>query len=342
MAASKYILCTGGAGFVGSHTVITLLKKNYRVAILDNFSNATQVVLDRIKEVTGKEPKFFKFDLVADASEVDDLFRDEKFDAVIHFASLKAVGESIEMPLAYYNNNITGTLALLQSMAKHNCKTMIFSSSATVYKPRDAQEPLDESAELGPTNPYGQTKMFIEQIMQDVYTSDKSWSIELLRYFNPTGAHESGRLGEHPKNIPNNLMPFVQQVAVGTRPHLNVFGQDWPTKDKTCIRDFIHVMDLAEGHVSALEFRLGNPGCDIHNLGTGKGYSVLDMVEAFRKASGKPIPVQFTERRAGDICCVVSNPTKANKDLKWKAERGVDEMCRDAWNWQSKNPNGYE
>eukprot|EP00397_Hematodinium_sp_SG-2012_P016390 GEMP01016720.1.p1 GENE.GEMP01016720.1~~GEMP01016720.1.p1 ORF type:complete len:389 (+),score=89.63 GEMP01016720.1:133-1167(+) len=339
--SSPYVLCTGGLGFVGSHTVITLLKQGYRVAIVDNLSNASITVLDRIEEAVGKRPAFFQLDLAKDVEKVDGLFAEQKFNAVIHFASLKAVGESIEMPLAYYNNNIGGTLALLESMAKHNCKTMVFSSSATVYKPREEQDPLDESQVLGPTNPYGQTKMFIEQILQDVFVSDNTWSVELLRYFNPTGAIQSGRLGEHPQGIPNNLMPYVQQVAIGTRTHLNVFGSDWPTADGTCIRDFIHVMDLAEGHVAALKFRLGKPGCDVHNLGSGRGYSVLEMVEAFRKASGKEIPVKFTDRRAGDICCVVSDPKKAEKDFGWKTTRNVDDMCRDSWKWQSNNPNGY-
>lgn len=341
MSQAPYILCTGGAGFIGSHTVIKLLEQNFRVAILDNFSNASATVLNRIEEVTTKKPGFFELDLVKDKEQVDKLFEKEKFDAVIHYASLKAVGESIEMPLAYYKNNITGTINLLETMTKHGCKTMVFSSSATVYKPREEHQPLDESQTLGPINPYGQTKVFIEQIMQDLYVSDNTWSLELLRYFNPTGAHPSGRLGEHPNGLPNNLMPFVQQVAVGTRPQLNVFGKDWPTADGTCIRDFIHVMDLAEGHVAALKYRLGRPGCDIHNLGSGRGYSVLEMVEAFRKASGKEIPVVFTDRRAGDICYVVSDPAKAEKDFGWKTKLNVDDMCRDSWKWQSNNPNGY-
>lgn len=341
------ILCTGGAGFVGSHTVITLLEAGYDVAILDNMSNATKVVLDRIKEVTNlKEPvKHYNLDLAKDAQKVDEMFEKEKFQAVIHFASLKAVGESIEQPLRYYKNNIIGTLHLLESMAKYGCKTMVFSSSATVYKPREDQIPLNECEALGPTNPYGQTKLQIEQIMQDLFVSDKTWRIELLRYFNPTGAHPTGRLGEHPNGIPSNLMPFIQQVAVGKLPALNVFGTDWPTNDGTCIRDFIHVMDLARGHVAALNYHLNPanpPSCSIHNLGSGSGYSVKQMVTAFATASGKEIPTVDAPRRPGDICSVVSDPTKAKSDFGWVAERGVKEMCEDAWKWQSANPNGYE
>jgi len=338
-----YVLCTGGAGFIGSHTVVTLLEQGYKVAILDNFANSSAKVLERIEELTeGKKPKMFNLCLVKDAEKVDDVFRDEKFDAVIHFAGLKAVGESVSMPLDYYHNNITGTLLMLKSMAKHNCKTLVFSSSATVYKPIDDHRALVEPDALGPTNPYGQTKFMIEQILKDACVADTDLCVELLRYFNPTGAHESGRLGEHPNGIPNNLMPYVQQVAIGKRPHLNVFGTDYPTEDGTCIRDFIHVLDLAEGHVAALKFRHKRAGCDAHNLGTGKGSSVMDMVNAFAKASGKPVPTVPTDRRPGDVCYVVSDPSKALSDFGWKTKRDIADMCETGWKWQNQNPNGYE
>lgn len=342
--SNPYVLCTGGCGFIGSHTAIALQKLNYRVGILDNLSNSNLKVLDRIAEVTGVKPEFFQLCLVKDADKVEELFQREKFDAVIHFAGLKAVGESISIPLKYYHNNITGTLLLLESMIKANCKTLIFSSSATVYQPGAETDTTSrvETDPLGPINPYGQTKFMIEQILRDVYESDKDFAIELLRYFNPTGAHESGRLGEHPDGIPNNLMPFIAQVAIEKRPHLNVFGGDWPTEDGTCIRDFIHVLDLAEGHVAALLHRLNKPGIDVHNLGSGRGHSVLEMASAFGKACGKEIKTVITDRRPGDMCYVVSDPSKAEKDFGWKTKRTVEDMCQSAWKWQSAHPNGYD
>eukprot|EP00490_Sorites_sp_Unknown_P023059 CAMPEP_0114674180 /NCGR_PEP_ID=MMETSP0191-20121206/45918_1 /TAXON_ID=126664 /ORGANISM="Sorites sp." /LENGTH=344 /DNA_ID=CAMNT_0001940801 /DNA_START=51 /DNA_END=1085 /DNA_ORIENTATION=+ len=337
---AKHILCTGGAGYIGSHTVVKLTESGFKVSIMDNFMNSSEKVLPRLKELTGKETPFFKTDM-CDAEAVDKLFAEQKFDGVIHFAGLKAVGESVAKPLWYYENNITGTLNILKAMEKHGCKRLVFSSSATVYRP--CEEPIDESKPLGCTNPYGWTKFMIEQILTGFATANPSFSISILRYFNPVGAHPSGRIGENPHGPPNNLMPFVQQVAVGRRECLSVFGNDYDTHDGTGVRDYIHVDDLAEGHICALEklFTMDG-GCIIHNLGSGTGYSVLDMVKAFEEASGKKIAYKVVERRAGDLGTVIADASKAKADFGWCTKRGLKEMCETAWNWQSNNPYGYE
>lgn len=337
---AQHILCTGGAGYIGSHTVIKLLEAGFKVSILDNLSNSNPKVLDRLKELTGQDVPFFKIDM-CHAKEVDDLFATQKFDGVIHFAGLKAVGESVSKPIWYYENNIVGTLNILKSMAAHKTKCIVFSSSATVYKP--CEEPLDEEKPLGCTNPYGWTKYMIEQILQDWVKATPGHSASILRYFNPVGAHPSGRIGENPSGWPNNLMPFVQQVAVGRREFLSVFGKDYNTPDGTGVRDYIHVDDLAEGHIVALQKVLTmDDGCIIHNLGSGKGFSVLDMVKAFEAASGKTIPYKIADRRPGDLGTVVGNPAKAKADFNWQTKRTLEDMCVSAWKWQSNNPYGYE
>lgn len=337
---AKHILCTGGAGYIGSHTVIKLLEAGFKVSILDNLSNSNPKVLDRLKELTGQDVPFFKIDM-CNAKEVDDLFAGQGFDGVIHFAGLKAVGESVSKPIWYYENNIVGTLNILKSMAAHKTKCIVFSSSATVYKP--CEDPLDEEKPLGCTNPYGWTKYMIEQILQDWVKATPGHSASILRYFNPVGAHPSGRIGENPSGWPNNLMPFVQQVAVGRREFLSVFGQDYTTPDGTGVRDYIHVDDLAEGHIVALQKVLTmDEGSIIHNLGSGKGYSVLDMVKAFEAASGKTIPYKVADRRPGDLGTVVGNPAKAKADFNWQTKRTLEDMCVSAWKWQSNNPYGYE
>jgi UDP-glucose 4-epimerase len=334
------VLVTGGAGYIGSHTCIELLNAGYETIILDNFSNSKQESLNRIKEITGNDFMFYQVDLL-DKESVERVFSENQIEAVIHFAGLKAVGESVQMPLHYYHNNITGTLILCEVMKKHNVKKLVFSSSATVYgMPKTV--PISENFPLSATNPYGRTKLMIEEILRDLYTADKEWSISLLRYFNPIGAHESGRIGEDPNGIPNNLMPFITQVAVGKLKELKVFGSDYPTVDGTGVRDYIHVIDLALGHLKALGKALGSTGVESYNLGTGTGYSVLEIVSAFEKASNKNIPYQLVDRRPGDIAICYADPQKAKQKLGWVATRGIEEMCRDSWRWQSQNPDGYQ
>ncbi|KAG5563466.1 hypothetical protein RHGRI_006032 [Rhododendron griersonianum] len=376
---AENILVTGGAGYIGSHTVLQLLQGGFKAVVIDNLDNSSSVAIDRVKELAGEygpNLTFHQMDL-RDKPALEKLFASTKFDAVIHFAGLKAVGESVQKPLMYYDNNLIGTITLLEVMAAHGCKNLVFSSSATVYGwPKVV--PCTEEFALSAANPYGRTKLFIEEICRDIHLSDPEWKIILLRYFNPVGAHPSGYIGEDPRGIPNNLMPFVQQVAVGRRPALTVFGTDYPTKDGTGVRDYIHVVDLADGHIAALN-KLSDSsmldgllrcvhklvvieklspvrclvedrnmiiaftaGCEVYNLGTGKGTSVLEMVDAFEKASGKKIPLQFAGRRAGDAEIVYASTDKAERELNWKAKYGIEEMCRDQWNWASKNPYGYE
>lgn len=333
------VLVTGGAGYIGSHTCVELLNAGHEVVVYDNLSNSKPEALKRVVELTGREPVFVEADIL-DRAALDAVFAAHAIDAVIHFAGLKAVGESVAIPLRYYHNNITGTLVLLEAMAAAGCKRLVFSSSATVYGLAETV-PLKEEYPLGATNPYGQTKLMIEQILRDLSVADPTWSIALLRYFNPVGAHESGRIGEDPNGIPNNLMPFITQVAIGKRAELAVFGNDYDTPDGTGVRDYIHVVDLAKGHLAALGKVMQGPGTDAYNLGTGNGYSVLDMVKAFEKASGRPVPYRITARRPGDIGTCYGDPSKALRELGWKAELELDRMCADAWRWQSQNPNGY-
>ncbi|CAK8583855.1 UDP-glucose 4-epimerase [Priestia megaterium] len=332
------ILITGGAGYIGSHTCVELLNAGYKIIVVDNFSNSNPEVINRIKKVTGKDFIFFEVDLL-DQEAIEDIFNKYKIEAVIHFAGFKAVGESVEIPLAYYHNNITSTLLLCSIMQKFNVKKMVFSSSATVYGDTDLV-PIQENSPLSATNPYGYTKLMIEQILQDLSNSDDSWSIALLRYFNPIGAHESGLLGENPNGIPNNLLPYISKVASGEINFLNVFGNDYPTKDGTGIRDYIHVVDLSLGHVKALNKVLRSKSIEAYNLGTGNGYSVIEVINAFEEASGKRVNYKITSRRPGDIAISYADPQKAQKDLDWKAMRSLDDMCRDAWNFVQKNPNG--
>lgn len=334
------ILVTGGAGYIGSHTCVELLEAGYDVVVVDNLYNASQKSLERVKEITGKDLTFYQADIL-DEEALDKIFDKEKVDGVIHFAGLKAVGESVAKPLEYYKNNITGTLILCEVMRKHNVKNIIFSSSATVYGD-PAFIPITEECPKGsPTNPYGWTKSMIEQILMDFHTADSEWNVILLRYFNPIGAHKSGKIGEDPKGIPNNLLPYVAQVAIGKLECLGVFGNDYDTPDGTGVRDYIHVVDLAKGHVKAIDKIKENPGVKIYNLGTGKGYSVLDIVKAFGKACGHEIPYIIKERRPGDIATCYSDASLAKKELGWEAEYGIEEMCADSWNWQKMNPNGY-
>lgn len=334
------ILVTGGAGYIGSHTCVELLSKGHDIVIVDNFSNSKPEVLNRIKEITGKEFRFYKADIL-DKEGLNKIFQENDINAVIHFAGLKAVGESVKIPIKYYYNNITGTLVLCEVMEKHNVKRMVFSSSATVYgKPESV--PIKEDFPLNPANPYGRTKLMIEEILKDIYASDNDWSIALLRYFNPIGAHESGKIGEDPNGVPNNLMPYITQVAIGKREKLNIFGNDYDTHDGTGVRDYIHVVDLAKGHLKALEKIMVSEGIDSYNLGTGTGYSVLDVVCAFEKVTGIKIPYQVTDRRPGDIDKCYADPAKAYNELGWKAEKNLEDMCMDSWNWQMKNPNGYD
>ena len=336
------ILVTGGAGFIGSHTCVELLNAGYEIVVVDNYYNANPKSLERVKELTGKDFKSYECD-IRDSEGMDKIFKENKIDAVIHFAGLKAVGESCQKPIEYYDNNIGGTLKLCDVMRNNGCKNIVFSSSATVYGMKNVS-PLKETMKTGgTTNPYGTTKYMIEIILEDIYKSDNEWNVTLLRYFNPIGAHESGRIGENPSGIPNNLMPYITQVAIGKRPFLSVYGNDYDTPDGTCIRDYIHVVDLADGHVKAVNNILdGKKGVQIFNLGTGKGYSVLDIVKAFSKAYGKELPYKIAPRRPGDLAVCFSDPTKAKEALGWEAKRGIDDMCRDSWNWQSKNPNGYD
>lgn len=334
------VLVTGGAGYIGSHTCVELLNAGYEVVVVDNLYNSSEKALERVEEITGKKLKFYQADLL-DREAVKRIFDQESIQAVIHFAGLKAVGESVQKPLEYYHNNITGTLTLMKVMREVGVKNIVFSSSATVYGNPETM-PITEDCPKGQcTNPYGWTKSMMEQIMTDVQAADPEWNVVLLRYFNPVGAHESGRIGEDPKGVPNNLMPYISQVAVGKLEKLGVFGDDYDTPDGTGVRDYIHVVDLAVGHVKAIKYIFSNPGLDIINLGTGVGYSVLDMVKAFSKACGKEIPYEIKPRREGDIAMCYADPSKAAKVLGWKAERGLEQMCEDAWRWQSQNPEGY-
>lgn len=334
------ILVTGGAGYIGSHTVVELQSAGYDVVVVDNLCNSSEKALDRVSKITGKPVKFYKADIL-DREALNEVFDKEEIDSCIHFAGLKAVGESVAKPWEYYENNIAGTLTLVDVMRKHNVKNIIFSSSATVYGD-PAMIPITEECPKGQcTNPYGQTKSMLEQILTDMQKADPEWNVILLRYFNPVGAHESGLIGEDPEGIPNNLTPYITQVAIGKLKEVGVFGNDYDTPDGTGVRDYIHVMDLAEGHVKALKKFEDKPAVYIYNLGTGHGYSVLDVIHAFSKAVGKEIPYVIKPRRAGDIATCYSDATKAKVELGWEAKRNLDDMCRDAWNWQSKNPNGY-
>ncbi len=334
------ILVTGGAGFIGSHTCVELLNAGYDVVVVDNLCNSSEESLERVKKITGKDLKFYEADIL-DKDAMNKIFDEEAIDAVIHFAGLKAVGESVSKPLEYYHNNISGTLNLCDVMRNHGVKNIVFSSSATVYGD-PAFIPITEECPKGQcTNPYGWTKSMLEQILTDLHTADPEWNVILLRYFNPIGAHHSGLIGEDPKGIPNNLVPYVTQVAIGKLPQVNVFGNDYDTPDGTGVRDYIHVVDLAIGHVKAIEKLKAKEGVSIYNLGTGKGYSVLDIIKAFEKACGKEIKYEIKARRPGDIATCYSDATKAYKELGWKAQRDLDEMCEDSWRWQSMNPDGY-
>jgi UDP-glucose 4-epimerase len=334
------VLVTGGAGYIGSHTCVELLAAGYEVVVLDNLVNSSAESISRVQEIAGRKMAFYRVDLL-DRQAVNSVFEKETIDAVIHFAGLKAVGESVEMPLRYYHNNITGTLVLLEVMGEHGVKNFVFSSSACVYGDPETV-PITEEFPLQSTNPYGQTKVMIEQILKDLHVTDSSLNIALLRYFNPVGAHPSGRIGEDPHGIPNNLAPYIAQVASGKLAELSVYGNDYPTDDGTGVRDYIHVMDLAGGHVKALEKLAENPGVVTYNLGTGRGYSVLEMVKGFEEAAGRKVAYKVVGRRPGDIASCYADPTKAERELSWKAVRDIDEMCSDAWRWQSSNPNGYE
>ena len=335
------ILVTGGAGYIGSHTCVELLNAGYEVVVLDNLSNSSEKSLDRVKQITGKEVKFYKGDIL-DRDILKKILETETIDSCIHFAGLKAVGESVEKPWEYYNNNIGGTLTLVDEMRKHGCKNIIFSSSATVYGD-PAIIPITEECPKGTcTNPYGWSKSMLEQILSDMQKADPEWNVILLRYFNPIGAHKSGLIGENPNGIPNNLMPYITQVAVGKLKELGVFGNDYDTPDGTGVRDYIHVVDLAVGHVKALNKIKENVGLGIYNLGTGTGYSVLDIVKNFEEATGVKIPYAIKDRRPGDIATCYSDAAKAKKELGWEAQYGIKEMCADSWNWQKNNPKGYE
>ncbi|UYM17466.1 UDP-glucose 4-epimerase GalE [Endozoicomonas euniceicola] len=333
------ILVTGGAGYIGSHTCLELLNDNYDIVVLDNLTNSSEESLRRVQEITGKSLTFVNGD-IRDRNLLNQLFSKHDFEAVIHFAGLKAVGESCEIPLDYYDNNVYGTVVLCEAMKAANVKRIVFSSSATVYGD-PASLPIMEDFPLSATNPYGRSKLMVEDILRDLYLSDNEWSIALLRYFNPVGAHPSGMIGEDPNDIPNNLMPYVSQVAIGKLEKLRVFGNDYPTHDGTGVRDYIHVVDLSVGHVRAIEKLRTTKGATAWNLGVGKGYSVLDMVAAFEKASGKAVPYDITDRRAGDIAACYANPDKALNELGWKAEKVLEDMVSDAWRWQSQNPDGY-
>lgn len=334
------VLVTGGAGFIGSHTVVELLQAGQQVVIVDNFCNSSPVALQRIAEITGIAPHFVAAD-IRDKGALQQIFAAHRPDAVIHFAGLKAVGESVTQPLAYYQNNLSGTAVLCEVMAEAGCKRLVFSSSATVYG--DPQSlPIQEDAATGATNPYGRTKLFIEEMLRDLHASDPDWRIVILRYFNPIGAHPCGRIGEDPQGIPNNLFPFITQVAIGQRPQLSVFGADYPTVDGTGVRDYIHVVDLAIGHLRALERLAAAPGLVTCNLGTGCGYSVLQMVAAMARISGREIPYQILPRRPGDIAACWADPSYAQRELGWRAERDLEQMCQDGWNWQKNNPRGYQ
>jgi len=335
------ILVTGGAGYIGSHTCVELLNKDMEVVVIDNLVNSSAKSLERVEQITGKHLDFYQED-VRDRAKLDEIFAKHKIDCVIHFAGLKAVGESVSMPLEYYDNNLNSTIVLCQAMKEHGVHDMVFSSSATVYS-SDNDMPLAESSRTGMcTNPYGWTKYMNEQILRDTAKAVDDWSVSLLRYFNPIGAHSSGLIGEDPRGIPNNLMPFISQVAVGRREKLSVFGSDYDTHDGTGVRDYIHVVDLARGHVAAIEYMQKNRGESVFNLGTGKGYSVLDMVKAFERVTGVPVPYEIVDRRPGDIGTVYASPDKSAQLLGWKAQYDLDDMCRDTWAWQSKNPLGFD
>lgn len=339
MKPAKTLLVTGGAGYIGSHTCVELLQAGYGVVVADNLCNSRREVFGRIERIAGRAVTFHECD-VRDAAALRGIFREHAIDAVLHFAGLKAVGESVDRPIEYYDNNVGGTLALCRAMAEAGVRKLVFSSSATVYGDPDAV-PVREDHPLRPTNPYGHSKAMIETILQDFFRSDPAWKIALLRYFNPVGAHESGLIGEDPGGVPNNLLPFIAQVAVGRREALNVYGNDYPTPDGTGVRDYIHVVDLARGHLAALEKLATTSEVLSVNLGTGRGYSVLEMVEAFRRASGRDIPYRIVARRPGDVAACYADPALAARLLGWRAERGLERICRDAWRWQSMNPDGY-
>jgi len=334
------ILVTGGTGYIGSHTCLELLQAGHEVIVIDNLSNSKEESLKRVREITGRSLTFHQIDLL-DRKALSDLFENTPIDAVIHFAGLKAVSESTRIPLRYYHNNVTGTLILCEVMIQYNVKDLVFSSSATVYgDPKSV--PVREDFPVLPANPYGRTKLMIEDILSDLYRADGAWNIALLRYFNPIGAHASGRIGENPNGIPNNLLPYIAQVAIGRLPELSVYGDDYPTNDGTGVRDYIHVVDLATGHIRALDRLRGHPGLVTYNLGTGQGYSVLEVVAAFEKACGRKIPYKIVKRRPGDIAACYADPDKAKRELGWSADRGLEEMCADIWRWQSANPDGYD
>lgn len=335
------ILVTGGAGYIGSHTLVELLNSGQQVLVLDNLCNASKESLNRVANITGKQPAFIEGD-IRDAALLDSLFAEHNIDAVVHFAGLKAVGESVQKPLEYYDNNVNGTLVLVEAMRRAGVFKLVFSSSATVYGEPQQMPITEDFAVGGTTNPYGTSKLMVEQVLQDVSKSDPRWSIALLRYFNPVGAHKSGQIGEDPNGIPNNLLPYISQVAVGRLKALSVFGDDYPTPDGTGVRDYIHVVDLALGHLKALARIAEHEGVSIYNLGTGQGYSVLEMVKAFEQASGKPVPFNIAPRRAGDIAECWADPAKALQELGWQAERGLEQMMQDAWRWQSLNPQGFK
>ena len=334
------ILVTGGAGYIGTHTLVELLDRGHDVVVVDNYVNSHPESLDRVREITGKTFPFYEAN-VCDEVALDRIFDENKVDCVIHFAGLKAVGESCAKPLMYYRNNLDGMLSLISSMRRHDVKRIVFSSSATVYR-SDAGMPVDEESPLGCINPYGWTKFMGEEILRDVAKAEPDWCVVLLRYFNPIGAHESGKIGEDPNGVPNNLMPYITQTALGRLKELHVFGNDYPTPDGTGVRDYIHVVDLAKGHVAAIKKLEQKPGLFICNLGTGKGYSVLDVIKAYEKACGKTLPYVIDPRRPGDIATVYADPTKAKNELGWQAQYGIEEMCADSWKWQSMNPNGYK
>lgn len=333
------ILVTGGAGYIGSHTCVELLNAGYEIVVVDNYCNSCEESLRRVKKITGKSFRFYEAD-IGDYEAMDEIFKNEVIESVVHFAGLKAVGESVYKPLTYYQNNVTGTLVLCDVMQKHGVKNIVFSSSATVYgNPHTV--PITEDFPLSVTNPYGRTKLMLEDIFRDLYVADPSWNIVLLRYFNPVGAHKSGLIGEDPQGLPNNLTPYITQVAVGKLPCLGVFGDDYDTPDGSGVRDYIHVVDLALGHIKAIEKLKEGKGVLVYNLGTGRGYSVFEMIRAFEKASGRPIPYEVKPRRKGDIATCYADPKKALEELGWQATRGIEEMCEDSWRWQSNNPNGF-
>jgi len=334
------VLVTGGAGYIGSHTCVEMLGSGHELVVVDNLCNSKEESLRRVRAITGRDFGFVQADL-RDRTALDGIFAAQPIDAVIHFAGLKAVGESVQLPLEYYDNNVSGTITLCRAMAAAGVKNIVFSSSATVYGD-PASVPIREPFPLSATNPYGRSKLFIEEILRDLHVADPTWNVVLLRYFNPVGAHPSGRIGEDPNGLPNNLMPFVAQVAVGKLPKLRVFGDDYPTPDGTGVRDYIHVVDLARGHLAALNKLQDQPGAVVYNLGTGRGYSVLEMVAAFAEASGRPIPYEIAPRRPGDIATCYADPAKARDELGWQAQYGIAEMVRDGWRWQSENPNGFE